>query len=228
MVLEVLVAALPSPCSCRWRELAAGQPAKGRLANLLEMMVLFIRNEIVRPAIGRHDAERYLPLVLTFFFFILFCNLMGLVPWLGSPTAAISTTAPLALIVVLTSIGSGMKKFGAVGFWTGQCPHMELPPAMRIVLVPMVMVLEIVGMLIRHAVLAVRLLANMFGGHLVLAAILGFIPAMAGSLWWWGVTPAAILGGVGISALELLVAFIQAYIFAFLAALFIGMAVHQH
>ena len=153
---------------------------------------------------------------------------MGLVPWLGSPTAAISTTAPLALIVVLTSIGSGMKKFGAIGFWTGQCPHMELPPAMRIVLVPMVMVLEIVGMLIRHAVLAVRLLANMFGGHLVLAAILGFIPAMAGSLWWLGVTPAAILGGVGISALELLVAFIQAYIFAFLAALFIGMAVHQH
>ena len=150
MVLEVLWRRCSSSCSCRWREnQPTGQPAKGRLANLLEMMVLFIRNEIVRPAIGRHDAERYLPLVLTLFFFILFCNLMGLVPWLGSPTASISTTAPLALIVVLTSIGSGMKKFGAVGFG-GQCPHMELPPAMKIVLVPMVMVLEIVGMLIRH------------------------------------------------------------------------------
>ena len=83
-------------------------------------------------------------------------------------------------------------------------------------------------MLIRYAVLAVRLLANMFGGHLVLAIIVAFIPAMAGSLWWYGVTPVAVFGAMAISLLELFFAFLQAYIFAFLAALFIGMALHQH
>ena len=92
----------------------------------------------------------------------------------------------------------------------------------------MILVLEIVGLLIRYCVLAVRLLANMFGGHLVLAMIMGFIPAMAGSLLWYGVTPVAVFGGTAISMLELFIAFLQAYIFSFLAALFIGMAVHQH
>ena len=95
-------------------------------------------------------------------------------------------------------------------------------------LVPMVLALEIVGLLIRHCILAVRLLANMFGGHLVLAMIVGFIPAMAGSLLWYGVAPLAVFGGTAISLLELFVAFLQAYIFAFLAALFIGMSAHQH
>ena len=73
-----------------------------------------------------------------------------------------------------------------------------------------------------------RLLANVFGGHLVLITILGFMTAMAGSLLWYGVTPAAVFGGTAISLLELLIAVLQAYIFSFLAALFIGMAVHQH
>ena len=67
---------------------------------MFEAMVLFIRNEVVRPAIGRHDADRFLPLILTLFFFILFCNLMGLFPWLGSPTASINVTAPLAACVL--------------------------------------------------------------------------------------------------------------------------------
>ena len=92
----------------------------------------------------------------------------------------------------------------------------------------MVLVLEIVGLLIRYSVLAVRLLANMFGGHLGLAIIVGFIPAVAGSLVWFGVAPMAVFGATAISMLELFVAFLQAYVFAFLAALFIGMAVHQH
>jgi F-type H+-transporting ATPase subunit a len=76
--------------------------------------------------------------------------------------------------------------------------------------------------------LAVRLLANLFGGHLVFAMIVGFIPAMAHSLLWYGVTPLALFGGTAINMLDLFVAFLQAYIFSFLAALFIGMAVHQH
>jgi F-type H+-transporting ATPase subunit a len=210
------------------RKLASGKPPKGRLGNAFELMILFIRNEVVRPAIGRHDADRFMPLILTLFFFILFCNLLGLLPWMGSPTASINTTAPLALITFVVSVGAGMKKYGAVGFWLGLCPPMDLPPVLKVLLVPLILVLEIVGLLIKHCILAVRLLANMFGGHLVLAMIVGFIPAMAASLLWPGVTVLSVLGGTAISMLELLVAFLQAYIFAFLSALFIGMSVHQH
>jgi F-type H+-transporting ATPase subunit a len=210
------------------RRLANGKPPKGRSWNMFEAIVLFIRDGVVRPAMGRHDADRYLPFILTLFFFILLCNLLGLVPYLGSPTASIAVTAPLALVTFLVGVGSGMKKYGPVKFWAGLCPPMELPFLMQIVLVPLIWFLEFVGLVIRYSVLAVRLLANMFGGHLVLAIIMGFIPAMAGTMWWYGVTPVTIFGATAISLLELFFAFLQAYIFAFLAALFIGMALHQH
>ena len=105
---------------------------------------------------------------------------------------------------------------------------LEISFGLKIILVPMILVLEILGLFIRYGVLAVRLLANMFGGHLGLAIIIGFIPALAGSLLWYGVTPVTVFGAVAISMLELFVAFLQAYVFSFLAALFIGMAVHQH
>jgi F-type H+-transporting ATPase subunit a len=229
MVLEVVAAVLVMlifiPLT---RRLANGAPPKGRFWNMFDAMVLFLRNEVVRPAIGHHDADRFMPLIFSFFFFILFCNLLGLAPWLGSPTASISTTAPLAVVAFLVAIFSGMKKFGVLGFWLGLCPHMDVPIYIKVFLVPMILVLEIVGLVIRFGVLAVRLLANMFGGHFVLAMIIGFIPAMAGSMMWFGVAPTAVFGGVAISMLELFVAFLQAYVFSFLAALFIGMCVHQH
>ena len=245
MVIELIAAAL---CLIIFvplaRRIATGRPPQGRLWNMFEAIIMFLRNEVVRPAIGPdhhaghhdaghappeyHHADRFLPLVLTLFFFILFCNLLGLVPGLGSPTASINVTAPLALVAFATSAGAGMKKFGVLGFWLGLCPRMDLPGPLRLLLVPMILFLEIVGVLIKHSILAVRLLANMFGGHLVLAMILGFIPAMAGSLMWYGVAPMAVLGGTAISMLELFVAFLQAYIFSFLTSLFIGMSVHQH
>jgi F-type H+-transporting ATPase subunit a len=229
MVLEVVAAVLMVlifvPLS---RKLADGNPPKGRFWNLFEAIILFLRNEVVRPSIGRHDADRFLPLIFTLFFFILFCNLLGLFPWLGSPTASINATAPLAAITFLAGTLAGMKKYGLIGFWRGLCPHMDLPPVLKVLLVPMILALEIVGLLIKHCILAVRLLANMFGGHLVLAMILGFIPAMAESMLWYGVTPLALFGGTAISMLELFVAFLQAYIFSFLGALFIGMSLHQH
>ena len=210
------------------RKLADGNPPKGRFWNMVEAIIMFIRDQVVRPAIGRHDADGYLPLILSLFFFILFCNLLGMIPWLGSPTASINVTAPLAAVVFAAGVSSGMKKFGVLGFWLGLCPKMDLPFVLKVLLVPMILMLEIVGLLIKHCILAVRLLANIFGGHLVLAMIIGFIPAMAGSLLWYGVAPMAVFGGTAISMLELFVAFLQAYIFSFLAALFIGMNVHQH
>jgi F-type H+-transporting ATPase subunit a len=107
---------------------------------------------------------------------------------------------------------------------------MELPWYMAVFMVPMIFFLELLGLVIRHVVLAVRLLANIFGGHLALAAIVGFIAATANQaiLVWAGVTASSVLGAAALTLLEIFVAFLQAYIFTFLSALFIGMAVHPH
>jgi F-type H+-transporting ATPase subunit a len=147
---------------------------------------------------------------------------------MGSATGALATTGALALITFLVVIGAGMFNRGPIGFWIGQVPHMDLPGPIAILLKPMVFAIEILGLLIKHFVLAVRLLANMMAGHLVLAVIVAFIGASASYLAWWGVMPASVLGATALSLLELFVAFLQAYIFTFLSALFIGMAIHEH
>ena len=231
MVLELLVAvAMILVFVPLARRTVGGRPLRGRWANFFEMMLVFLRDEVARPAIGRHDADRFLPFIWTVFFFVLFCNLAGAIPCSGSPTGALAVTAVLAGMTFLTVVVSGMVKFGPVGFWTGMVPHMDVPWAMAIVLKPMLMVLEIAGLLIRHAVLAVRLLANMFGGHMVLAVVVSFIVAVAGQALAvrLGVTVGSLAGAAAVSLLEIFVAFLQAYIFAFLSAVFIGMAVHQH
>ena len=96
--------------------------------NFFEAMLVFLRDEVARPAIGRHDADRFLPFIWTIFFFVLFCNLLGLVPWAGSPTGRRQAcTGALALMTFGVVVGSGIRKFGPVNFWTGLVPHMELP-----------------------------------------------------------------------------------------------------
>jgi F-type H+-transporting ATPase subunit a len=210
------------------RALKGGAIPRGRFRNLLEAMLLYFRDKVARPCIGHHDGDKFVPFLWTIFFFVLGCNLFGMIPWMGSPTASLSVTATLALITFLVVIVSGMKKLGAVGFWKAQVPHMDVPGPLKIVLIPMIFVIEVFGLLVKHGVLAVRLLANMMGGHVVLAVILAFIAASAQSLWWWGVMPASVLGATALSMLELFVAFLQAFIFTFLSALFIGMAVHPH
>ena len=230
MVLELLVAVLLVAVfvPLAWRIRGGGRP-RGRLWNFFEAMLVFLRDEVARPAIG-HDADRFLPYIWTVFFFVLFSNLVGLVPWAGSPTGAMGCTGVLALMTLTTVVGAGMKKYGVVGFLVGQVPHMELPLVMALLIKPMVFAIEVLGMAIRHFVLSVRLLANMFAGHLVLAVVIGFIAATADRnvALWLGVTVSSVLGATAVNLLELFVAFLQAYIFAFLSALFIGMAVHQH
>jgi len=212
------------------RKIATGDRPRGVFWNLFEAMIVFLRDEVARPAIGRKDADRFLPYVWTVFFFILFCNLLGLIPWAGSPTGAWACTLALAVLAFLIVVGAGTMKYGLVGFWIGQVPHMELPLVMAIFIKPMVFAIEVMGILIKHFVLSVRLLANMFAGHLVLAVIIGFIAATADMnvMLWSTVTLSSVFGAICLSLLELFVAFLQAYIFAFLSALFIGMAVHQH
>ncbi|MBN2578248.1 MAG: F0F1 ATP synthase subunit A [Pirellulales bacterium] len=230
MVLEV-VAAVLTLVIFLWlaRRIASGKPPRGRSWNLFEMMLLFIRDQVVRPTIGPpHEADRFLPFLWTQFFFVLFCNLLGLIPWMGSPTGAFEVTTVLAIGSFLAVIMAGMAEHGIFKYWAGLVPHMELPLIMKMFLVPMLWVIELSGLLIKSTILSIRLLANMFAGHLVLAVVLGFI-AQTAALWlWYGVAPASVLGATALNVLELLVAFLQAYIFVFITSLLIGMAIHQH
>jgi F-type H+-transporting ATPase subunit a len=236
MVLELIVAVLMTAIFIRLAgkisaASANGGAPKGRLANLFEGALVFIRDGIARPAIGHHDGDKFLPFLWTLFFFVLFANLLGILPWMGSATGSIATTGALAIITLAVVIGAGSAKLGVIGFWKGLVPHMDLPKPIAIFLIPLIFVIELMGLLIKHFVLSVRLLANMFAGHLVLAVVIGFIGAEALDYYsplWFGVTAASIFGAVALNLLELLVAFIQAYIFTFLSALFIGMAVHPH
>jgi F-type H+-transporting ATPase subunit a len=263
MILEVVLAALLFFVFTRLAaKLRAGEPAKGWLANLLEAMILFVRDQIARPAIDshdhhdhpehhddahghhdghgtpahapallqKHDGDRFVPLLLTLFFFVLGCNLLGMVPWAGSPTAAFAVTLSLAGVTLLTVVVAGMRKFGFLGFFGNQVPSMDLPLPLAIILKPLIFLIEMAGLLIKHGILAVRLLANMVAGHLVLLGIMGLISAAATySMGLWAtVTGISVVSCTLFSVLELFVAFLQAYIFTFLSALFIGASVHQH
>lgn len=208
--------------------LKGGAIARGRLRNALEAMLFYFRDNVARPCIGHHDADKFVPFLWTIFLFVLFCNLFGMLPWLGSPTASLATTGALAAVTFFTVVIAAIKKLGGVGFLKSFVPHMDLSPGLKILLVPMIFAIEVFGMFVKHGVLAVRLLANMMGGHVVLAVIVAFIAASAQTVWWYAIAPTSVLGATGLSLLELLVAFLQAYIFTFLSALFIGMAVHPH
>jgi F-type H+-transporting ATPase subunit a len=209
------------------RHAARNPVSRGWFMNLFESMVLFVRDNVARPAIGGHGADKFLPFLWTLFFFILFCNLLGMIPGGASPTGNINVTATLALMTLGAVIIAGSREMGAVGFWLGIVPHLDVPWWLKPPLWGLMFVIEVAGLLIRHVVLAVRLFANMMAGHIVLAVILGFILVVQGPISYL-VTPASVLGVVTLSLLELFVAFLQAYIFTFLSALFIGTAVHPH
>jgi F-type H+-transporting ATPase subunit a len=231
MVLELIAAGLMLMIFLTLaRRMRAGGAPRGFFWNLFETMLVFIRDEVARPSIGKKDADRYLPFLWNLFFFILFCNLLGILPWSGSPTGALTVTVALALVTFAVVVGTGIAKFGLLRYLWSLIPHMHLPLAMAIFLYPMIFLIELFGLLVRHFVLAVRLLANMFAGHLVLAVVVSFIVASFKTylILWLGITISSVLGAALLSLLELFVAFLQAYIFTFLSAIFIGMTVHPH
>ncbi len=229
MIIQLVVAAILILLFTRLaRAVRDGRPAKGKLWNMLETFLLFIRDEVARPAIGKKDADRFVPLLWTIFLFILGCNLMGLLPWVGAPTASFGVTFGLALVTFVTGLIYGSRRFGILGYWKNLVPSMGLPLILAIPIVPMLFVIEVLGLLIKHAVLGVRLLANMVAGHLVLLAIMGMAVAAATSTSWPITASIAVVGSALFSCLELFVAFLQAYVFTFLSALFIGSAIHHH
>jgi F-type H+-transporting ATPase subunit a len=232
MILEVIAAglilAIYLPLARRARN---GDLPKGPWWNAFESVLVFIRNEIVRPNLGGHhphEADKYVPYFWTLFLFILVCNLLGLVPIMASPTASIWMTAGLACLSFLLFHVPGIVKMGPLHYVKSQWPHVDVP-YVGWVFSLMIFAIEMLGTLIKSIVLSIRLFANMFGGHMVLATILMFIYQVGVkgfSGLWVGVTLASVLGMVGLSLLELLVAFLQAYVFTFLTALFMGMALN--
>ena len=193
---------------------------RGAMQNMLETLVIYVRDEIARPNLG-DKADKYLPYLLTVFFFILVCNLLGLVPFGATATANITVTAVLAIFTFVVTQFAGTKDY-----WM----HVLWPPGIPVFLKPILIPIEILGLFTKPFALAVRLFANMTAGHLVILNLIGLIflvGAMSPAAGYGTSIPALGLT-LFVYALELLVAFIQAYVFTILSALFIGMATAEH
>ncbi len=210
------------------RKAANGDPPKGAFQNAFEGLLTFIRDFVAKPYIGAHDADRFVPFLWTLFIFILFCNLLGMFPFLGSPTSNIFVTGALALCTFGVIHGAAIAKMGPLGYVKSYAPHIDVPFGMGYVLIPGIVAIEIVGQFIKAFVLAVRLFANMFAGHTVLAVILLFIVMAKDAAWYISVpiSLGSVIGVTILSLLELFVAFLQAFIFTFLASLFLGSTLH--
>jgi F-type H+-transporting ATPase subunit a len=192
----------------------------------VEEIALFIRDKIVSPIFG-HEAEAYLPYFLTLFFFILGCNLWGLLPFpcCAAVTGNIWVTAGLALCTLLLINIAGIWHHGV---WA-HCKQL-VPKGLPWPLLPILYPIEIFSMAGKCLALAIRLFANIFSGHIVSLAFLCmiFVFAQFGHAVGLAVAPAAVGLALFVGALDLLVALIQAYIFTLLTAVFVGMAVHPH
>jgi len=194
---------------------------KGLLHNLVEAYVVFIRDGIARPNIGE-KYERFMPYLLTVFAFIYFCNMLGLVPWGATATANISVTAVLALFTFFIT-----QIFASKDHWM----HILWPPGVPAFVKPILIPVEILGLFTKPFALAIRLFANLTAGHLIILSLIGLIFTFGnlfGPVAGYGVSPISIAFALFIYLLELLVAFIQAFVFTMLSSLFIGMAVAEH
>ncbi len=215
---------------------------RGKAANLIEVIVVYLLDNVIRPQLG-HDAKKFAPFLLTLFFFILFNNLFGLIPFLdlqhliggffgkpdfavigGTATGRLAVTAGLALVAFILWNIHGIQSGGLRGWlhhFLGGGPAYLAP-----IMVPV----EIVGTIVKPAALAVRLFANMTAGHVLLAVIIGFTAAAPKALGAVGapITLVAAIAAVLIMFLELFVAFLQAFIFMFLTTLFIAQLAHHH
>jgi F-type H+-transporting ATPase subunit a len=188
------------------------------LANVFEAIVVFIRDDIARPALGEHEHRRFMPFLLTVFFFILSCNLLGLIPYGATATGNISVTAGLAICAFFAVQIGGVMHNGFFGYFKGLVPS-GLPLPITILLVP----IELLGLVAKPFALCIRLFANMTAGHVIILALLGLIFMFKA----YAVAAVAVPFSLAIYVLELFVSLVQAYIFTMLSAVFIGMAVHQ-
>jgi F-type H+-transporting ATPase subunit a len=192
------------------------------LGTAVETLVLYVRDEIAEKNIG-HDGRKYVPLLLSFFFFILVAALLGLTPFSSTATGNLSVTLGLAFISFLAMQWAGISKYGVVHHFRNM-----IPPGLPLWLLPIMIPVELLAMFTRPFALMIRLFANMLAGHVVIASLLLLIPMMAGINFVFGVgmVPISLVLALFIMMLEILVAFIQAYIFTLLTSIFIGMNAH--
>lgn len=227
LIAAALIAAIMIPLA---RHIASNSITRGRFRNAFEALLYYVRDNIARPAFGGHGADEFMPFFWTVFLFILFNNLLGMIPGGASATGNINVTATLSIIAFGVLLYAGVREQGFIGFWLGLVPKMDLPIWLKPFVWGLMFLIEVAGLFIRQIVLAIRLFANMLAGHIVLAVILGFILQAGTAAWYLAIpiTGASLFGAAALSILELLVAFLQAFIFTFLSALFIGTAAHPH
>ncbi|MCH2132623.1 MAG: F0F1 ATP synthase subunit A [Phycisphaerales bacterium] len=219
---------------------------KGRVSQLMEVFTLFLVENTIRPTL-KEETRRYTPILLSLFFFVLTCNLMGLVPFIdvqhaiapanengekiwavfgGTATANLGVTLGLACVAFVVIQYQGFRSLGIKGYLS------HLTGGAPMALLPMMVPLEIAGMLIKPAALAIRLFANMFAGHTMMAvlAMFGMLAYQATNsiLVTGAISVVSIVAAIAISFLELFVAFLQAFIFMFLTTVFIGQMTHHH
>jgi F-type H+-transporting ATPase subunit a len=207
-----------------------GRPPKKSVAGLLEFTLVWLRDEVVYPWLGPEKGRRYLGFFWTLFFFILFCNIFGLLPfpfnpWERTATGNLAVTGALALIVFVLVQVSGMRQHGYLKYWI----HL-VPAGTPAFLWPLVFVIEIIGLFTKPFALTVRLFANMTGGHAILLVLFGFlyfVPHANKGLLGVPSTLASFAFILFIMLFEVLVALIQAYIFTVLSAIFTSLAMAE-
>ncbi|KAK3582425.1 hypothetical protein CHS0354_023971 [Potamilus streckersoni] len=195
----------------------ASMTAPKGLLNFIEVLVDFVRTNIAKDYIGA-KSEKYLPYLLTVFFFILLCNFLGLVPGIPTATGNIAVTMTLAAITFFITHYSAIKVHGIKGWlthFTGGTP---------IGLWPIMIPVEIIGIFVKPFALMVRLFANMTAGHIAIGTLIGLIFIFKN----WGAIPVSVALTLAIYALEIFVSLVQAYVFTLLSALFIGLAIEEH
>jgi F-type H+-transporting ATPase subunit a len=225
----ILVAAVLIPAARRAKRAREAGAKKGPRGghNVVEAFVLFLRDEVAKPNVGPHG-ERFYPYIIAVFFFILFGNLLGLLPWGASPTGNISVTAALAAVTFFTVEFAGMRALGMAGY---SKTIFYAPPGLggigKLLMLVIMTPVEFLGKLTKPFALAIRLYANMTAGHAVVLALTGLAVVATGASAFL-VVPAPIFMAVAIMLLEIFIAFLQAYIFAILSAVFIGLIRHAH
>jgi F-type H+-transporting ATPase subunit a len=193
------------------------KPVPGRLQNLAEVLIVFLRDEVL-VQLGR-ERDRWLPFLVAIFSFILVNNLLGLIPGLSASTANINVTAALAVIVFLVVQASGIVRHGPLGYFRS-----FIPPGVPLIISFFMMPVELVSQLAKPFSLALRLFANMFAGHAVMLLIISLIFIFKSYL----IAPLPVLGNTMILIFEIFICFIQAFVFTYLSALYIATAQEGH
>ncbi|MFH1282135.1 MAG: F0F1 ATP synthase subunit A [bacterium] len=182
---------------------------------LLEMFILFVRDEILVPVLG-DLGRKFTPYFLTLFFFILFCNLLGMVPFGATATGNISVTGGLAVSSLVLIVYCGVKYQGLFSYIKN-----FVPAGVPWWIVPVLLPIEVFGLFTKAFALCIRLFANMIAGHIVILAFIGLI-FLFGSVI---IAPISVITDIALSLLEIFIAFLQAYIFTLLTAIFLGASV---